>query len=75
MLFTVFRMQMTVEHGFMRAGGSAMAERGCLSRSTLDRSKTFGISSALRQSGLLRVGHPRSVPFRLQALKLRSLVG
>jgi hypothetical protein len=38
-------------------------ERGCLSRSTFNNPQTRGIRMLLWQSGLLRVGHPRSVPF------------
>ena len=45
-------------------------ERGCLSRSTFDNSKLVKFRIIIRQFGLLRVGHPRSVPFRQYALRI-----
>jgi hypothetical protein len=44
------------------------AERGCLSRSTFDNPKPVEFRALIRQSGLLRVGHPRSVRFGQHAL-------
>jgi hypothetical protein len=38
------------------------AERGCLSRSMLDQSRDLEFCAVIRQSGQLRVGHPRSFP-------------
>jgi hypothetical protein len=48
--------------------GKAAAERGCLSRSTFDNPKPVEFRALIRQSGLLRVGHPRSVRFGQHAL-------
>ena len=47
----------------MRVGGALLSERGSLSRSTSGKSKLVVLHTLIRQFGLLRVGHPRSVPF------------
>jgi hypothetical protein len=44
------------------------AERGCLSRSTFDNPKPVEFRALIRQSRLLRVGHPRSIRFGQHAL-------
>ena len=45
-------------------------EPGCLSRNTFDNSKLVKFRIIIRQFGLLRVGHPRSVLFRQYALRI-----
>ena len=46
----------------MMDGGALFSERGCFSRSTFDEPKLMAWRTLIRQSGLLWVGHPRSVP-------------